>query len=209
MKPRGDGGAADGKNAGAAGELRRHCFARRPERRTARFDAGDCNSPGARGTARPAPTGLHPRKYPVWHSRRRPSPVQLRAGNCAKSPHRPVPAQVPGVALPQAPKPSAAARGELREEPPPACTRASSRRGTPAGAPPKPSAAARTRPRTRRGTPAGAPPKPSAAARTRPSPAQLPAPAQGPSEAPPQAPGPSPAQRLRSRTDHPAAQGAP
>ncbi|GAA3781417.1 hypothetical protein GCM10022403_014900 [Streptomyces coacervatus] len=30
MKPRGDGGAADGKNAGAAGELRRHCFARFP-----------------------------------------------------------------------------------------------------------------------------------------------------------------------------------
>ena len=28
MKPRGDGGAADGKNAGAAGELRRHCRVR-------------------------------------------------------------------------------------------------------------------------------------------------------------------------------------
>lgn len=35
MKPRGDGGAADGKNAGAAGELRRHCLPgkrRAPER---------------------------------------------------------------------------------------------------------------------------------------------------------------------------------
>ncbi|GGX09259.1 hypothetical protein GCM10010383_44180 [Streptomyces lomondensis] len=29
MKPRGDGGAADGTDAGAAGELRRHCFSLR------------------------------------------------------------------------------------------------------------------------------------------------------------------------------------
>jgi hypothetical protein len=65
MKPRGDGGAADGTNARAAGELRGHCFA------LTRVRAGfpDSGPTGAGGAA----------------------PRTRGAGNCATGPHPPAP----------------------------------------------------------------------------------------------------------------------
>ena len=65
MKPRGDGGAADGTNAGAAGELRRHCFCLR---RSSRNACGGRRGffGGARGAyglvlVEAAPRGVRPR----------------------------------------------------------------------------------------------------------------------------------------------------
>jgi hypothetical protein len=53
MKPRGDGGAADGTNAGAAGELRRHCFFWGPQAPKGRGAVSIC---GSAARVRPAPT---------------------------------------------------------------------------------------------------------------------------------------------------------
>ncbi|GGV47610.1 hypothetical protein GCM10010293_56860 [Streptomyces griseoflavus] len=100
MKPRGDGGAADGKNAGAAGELRRHCPSHlEPLRsvRVPRFSAlrgqscrwggtgGRDGTPLAQGCAHTPPARPHARhltttgiRNPVPPNRTSPAPATPR-----------------------------------------------------------------------------------------------------------------------------------
>lgn len=67
MKPRGDGGAADGKNAGAAGELRRHCFSRLgvPVRASSARPAFEAEAEGPTGGPAGSPDGVGGRS-PRW-----------------------------------------------------------------------------------------------------------------------------------------------
>ncbi len=61
MKPRGDGGAADGTNAGAAGELRRHCFCA-PEPASSSFE-GTAPARARHGAPQPRTLAGHSRTH--------------------------------------------------------------------------------------------------------------------------------------------------